>query len=207
MKKRGFALMLLLAAASGSFGQAVDKEKTVRSQQEINAESDLAKEPRFYFVLDVRQRNLELRVRGMVLRAWKLQDMRFWGKPAFSKTVQLVRKSTLKPPRRNIIKPGEGTIAPKDPAKFDLEALELKDMPKNFSLEFDNGLRISVKAVEKGFKALKEDVHWYAIIPVKGFFSARNGRPVSELELRFGNEKDAQSIYWIFFEGIKGLIY
>jgi len=206
MKKRGLALVLLLAA-SGAFGQAVDKEKMVRSQQEINAENDLAKEPRFYFMLDVRQKNLELRVRGMVLRAWKLRDMRFWGKPAFSKTVQLVRKSTLKPPRRNVIKPGEGASAPKDPTKFELEALELKDMPRSFSLEFDNGLNISVKAVEKGLKALRANIDWYAIIPVKGFFRARNGKPVSELELRFVDEKDAQAIYWIFFEGIKGLVY
>jgi hypothetical protein len=207
MKHKASSFALLLVAACLSFGQAVDKDKLIRSQQEITAEGDLAKEPHFYFVLDVREKMLELRVRGMALRSWKLQEMRFWGKPAFSKTVQLVRKSTLKPPRRNVIKPGEAAVAAKDPTKFELEALELKDMPKSFSLEFDNGLRVSVKARERGLKSLLEGFSWYGLLPVKSFFSARNGKPVSELELNFANEKDAQAIYWIFFDGIKGLVY
>jgi len=197
----------MLLAATGASAQAVDKEKIGRSLQELTAENDLAKEPHFYFVLDVRQKNLELRVKGMVLRAWKLQSMRFWGRPAFSKTVQLVKKSTLKPPRRNVIKPGEAAGTPRDPSKFELEALELKDMPKSFSLDFDNGLKVSVKVGDKGLKAVIEEVRWYGLLPVRSLFSARNGKPLSELELRFANEKDAQAIYWIFYEGIKGLVY
>jgi len=197
----------MLLAATDASAQAVDKEKIVRNLQELTAENELAKEPHFYFVLDVRQKNLELRVKGMVLRAWKLESMRFWGRPVFSKTVQLVKKSSLKPPRRNVIKPGEAASTPKDPSKFELEALELKDMPKSFSLDFDNGLHVSVKASNKGLQALKEEVRWYALLPVRSFFSARNGKPLSELELRFANGKDAQAIYWIFYEGIKGLVY
>jgi hypothetical protein len=207
MRKKVVFMALCLAAAAGSFGQAVDKEKIARVQQGLTGEHELAREPHFYFVLDVREKDLELRVRGMVLREWKLQSMRFWGKPAFSKIVQLVRKSTLNPPRRNVIKPGEAAAAAKDPSKFELEALELKDMPKSFSLDFDNGLHISVRGPSKGIKALEENINWYGVLPVRGFFKARNGKPVSELELRFENEKDAQAIYWTFFDGIKGLVY
>jgi hypothetical protein len=199
-------MVVLLAAGTGAFAQPTDKAALVRRQQELTAESELAREPKFYFVLDVRERNLELRVKGMALRTWKLRSMRFWGQPAFSRTVQLVRKSTLNPPQRNIIKPGE-TTATKDPAKFELEALELKDMPRSFSLEFDNGLHVSVKAAATGLRGLVENVNWYAILPVKNFLSSRDGKPMSELELSFENERDAQAIYWIFFEGIKGLVY
>ncbi|MGA2533468.1 MAG: hypothetical protein ABSG19_10580 [Candidatus Aminicenantales bacterium] len=207
MKRHGYFWMLFLAASSGLFGQAPDKEKILRTQQELAAENELAKETHFYFVLDVREKNLELKVRGMALRSWKLQSMRFWGKPAFSKTVQLVHKSTLKPPQRNVIKPGETTPTPKDPSKFELEALELKDMPKTFTLEFDNGLRVSVKTAGKGVGALRDEMTWYGWLPVQSYFRARNGKSTSELELRFEKETDAQAIYWIFFEGIKGLVY
>jgi len=207
MRRSGYFLMLLLAAWSGLLGQAPDKEKILRTQQELTAESELAKETYFYFVLDVREKNLELRVRGMALRSWKLQSMRFWGKPVFSRTVQLVRKSTLKPPKRNIIKPGETTPTPKDPSKFELEALELKDMPKTFTLEFDTGLSVSIKAAGKGATAVRDEMNWYAWLPVRSYFQARSGKTTSELELRFEKESDAQAIYWIFFEGIKGLVY
>jgi hypothetical protein len=207
MKRRACLFLILLVGASGSFGQAVDKDKVVRSQQQVTAESELAKEPRFYFVLDLRDKALELRVRGMVLRSWRLREMKFWGKPAFPKTVQLVRKSTLKPPQRNVIKPGEAPSTPKNPAKFELEALELKDMPKSFSLEFDNGLHVSVKAAKRGIASFGDDFNWYVVLPVRSYFSARNGKAVSELELRFADEKDAQAIYWIFFDGIKGFVF
>jgi hypothetical protein len=207
MKRTGTIVMLFLAAASGALGLGLDKEKILRTQEQLTAESDLAKEPHFYFVMDVRERNLELRVKGMVLRSWKLRSMRFWGTPAFSRTVQLVRKSTLKPPRRNVIKPGEATPSPKDPGKFELEALELKDMPKSFTLEFDNGLHVSIRAAVTGFAAVRDDINWYGVLPVKSYFQKNRGKPSSELELSFDKESDAQAIYWIFFEGIKGLVY
>ncbi|MGZ4887300.1 MAG: hypothetical protein ACXV5O_06320, partial [Candidatus Aminicenantales bacterium] len=82
MKRHGYFWILFLAASSGLFGQSPDKEKILRTQQELAAENELAKETHFYFVLDVREKNLELKVRGMALRSWKLQSMRFWGKPA-----------------------------------------------------------------------------------------------------------------------------
>lgn len=207
MRRHGYFWMLFLAASSGLLGQAPDKEKILRTQQELTAENELAKETHFYFVLDVREKNLELRVRGMALRSWKLQSMKFWGKPAFSRTVQLVRKSTLRPPQRNVIKPGETTPTPKDPSKFELEALELKDMPKTFTLEFDNGLRVSVKTARKGVGAIRDEMNWYGWLPVQSYFQARNGKSTSELELLFEKESDAQAIYWIFFEGIKGVVY
>lgn len=208
--RRAIIVLLLFAGAAGLSGQTTDREKIVRGQQELNWEYELAKEPHFYFVLDAPHKNLELRVRGMVLRTWKVESLRFWGTPAFAKTVRLVKKSTLNPPRRTVIKPGETTTAPKDPkaaASFELDALELKDMPKTFSLEFDNGLHVSVKTKQRGFKGFKEDIGWYVTLPVRSLFGAREGRTTSELEIRFEKEKDAQAIYWIFFDGIKGLVY
>jgi hypothetical protein len=206
VRKTGFWCLLLLAA-SALFGQTEDAKKIVRGQQELAAESELAKEPHFYFVLDVLNKNLELRVKGMALRSWKLESMRFLGKPAFSKTVQLVKKSTLRPPQRNVILPGEAAATAKDPGKFELEALELKDMPRSFSLDFDSGLQVLVRTNEKGLKVLRDEFRWYGLLPVRNYFSARNGKPLSVLEIKFGNEKDAQAIYWIFFEGIKGLVF
>ncbi len=208
MKRTALVLLAALAAAAAA-GQTVqaDRAKIAQRLHDVSAEYDLAKEPHFYFVLDVRERFLELRVKGMVLRAWRLKSMRFWGKPAFSKTVELIKKSALNPPRRNVIKPGEAEPTPTDPTKFELGALELKDMPVTFGLDFDNGLHVSVNATKKGLAAVRDALNWYLWLPVKSYFRARDGKPISVLELRFENEKDAQAIYWTFYEGIRGLIY
>jgi hypothetical protein len=207
MMRTALRILIVLAAVSGALAQAVDKTKTAGTLRELTSEYELAKEPHFYFVLDVRNKNLELRVKGMTLRAWRLKSMRFWGKPAFSTTVELVKKTALKPPKRNVIQPGETTAAPADATKFELEALELKDMPKTFGLDFSNGLHVTINTKKRGLAVLGESLNWYFWQPVRSYFRARDGKPVSILELRFENEADAQAIYWTFFEGIKGLVY
>jgi len=204
-----------------------DKAGLLEKQNSLKSEYSLAKESAFYFVLDILGRKLELRVRGMVLRSWEFQSMRFWGRPEFSGNVELVRKTALKAPKRIVIKPGgedekieaapapeanpSGTGAtPGAPQEFDLEALELKDMPKKFSLDFDNGLHIMVKvktAASGGLLgSMREVWRWYVDLPLRNLFGPHTGAGLSELELTFDNDKDGQSIYWHLFEGIKGII-
>jgi hypothetical protein len=213
-----------VALASAAGGAATDRAALAKKQAALTTEYGLAKGPSFYFVLDVIGRKLELRVRGMVLRSWPLQGMRFWGNPGFAGTVGLVRKTTLKAPQRIVITPGgaeeQETSPPaaeaepqggaKAPAEFDLEALELKDMPKRFSLDFDNGLHITVKAKDGASRGLGGTLadawRWYIALPLRNLFGAGDDKVISELELTFEQDQDAQAIYWHFFEGIKGIV-
>ena len=228
--KRTIALAVFGAVALVAIGQggAVDRTALAKKQASIAAEYTLAKESNFYFVLDVLGRKLELRVRGMVLRSWPLQGMRFWGSPGFAGTVELIKKTTLKAPARIVIKPGgteepepapaappakpaeKGAAATANPAEFDLEALELKDMPKKFSLDFDNGLQITVKAKGGGSQgpagSFRDALLWYIELPLRNLFGSREGKKISELELTFEQGQDAQAIYWHFFDGIKGIV-
>jgi hypothetical protein len=224
MKGTVAAIVAALAVA-GLAGPAAaapaDRAALAKKHEALTAEYGLAKESQFYFVLDVHGRKIELRVRGMALRSWSLRSMRFWGQPDFSGTVELARKTALKAPERIVIKPGEteepapapppkpaasGSAAA--PAEFDLEALELKDMPKRFGLDFDNGLRITV--ITKGASGLGTRLwnafRWYVDLPLRHLFGRNAGPGSSVLELVFNDEKDAQSIYWHFFDGIKGII-
>jgi hypothetical protein len=159
----------------------------------------------------------------MVLRTWPIAEMRFWGRPEFSGTVELTKKTTLKAPERIVLKPGDAEPSIKAPtpkpgvsvltataADYDLEALELRDMPRRFSLDLDNGLHVTVKTVKgeaPGLGArLRDGWRWYVSLPLQDLFGERKGQPLSELELTFADEKDAQSIYWHLFDGIKGII-
>lgn len=214
MKSMTLFLAILAAVSLAAAGRAEDTGLSPQAGRRISSEYELAKNPSFYFLLDVRGKKIELRARGMVLKSWAIRSMRFWGRPDFSKTVVLVRKSTLKAPQRIIIKPGGTEPAePGTPAKageFDLEAVELKDMPTDFALDFDSGLHVSV--VSSGqrtsgfFGGLRRAWTWYVSIPVRGLLGNRKGRTSSRLELTFADGKDAQSIYWHFFDGIRGLV-
>jgi hypothetical protein len=227
--KRAVILAVVTAGllAALARGAAVDRRELAQKQASLTAEYALAKESNFYFVLDVVGKKLDLKVRGMVLMSWPLKKMRFWGNPGFAGTVQLVKKSTLKAPERIVIKPGEteapapapppaaapgekGAAAATNPAEFTLEALELKDMPKTFSLDFDNGLHISIKSGDAGAQSLakssRDAWRWYVGLPLRNLFGSREGRKISELELTFPKGENAQAIYWHFFDGIKGII-
>jgi hypothetical protein len=215
------AMIAAVALASAAGGDATDRAALAKKQATLATEYGLAKGPSFYFVLDVFGRKLELRVRGMILRSWPLQGMRFWGNPGFAGTVGLVRKTTLKAPQRIVVTPG-GTEEPETapaaakpeaqgaPAEFDLEALELKDMPKRFTLDFDNGLHITIKAKDGAFRGLGGGLadawRWYIGLPLRNLFGTRGDQAISELELTFEQDQDAPAIYWHFFEGIKGIV-
>lgn len=219
--KKAIALAVLMAVGlvPALAAAPLDKAALAKKQSSLNSEYALAKESHFYFVLDVPGRKLELRVRGMVLRSWPLQSLRFWGKPEFSGNVELVKKTTLKAPQRIVIKPGSEEAQPApaskpepaaDPAVFDLEALELKDMPKKFSLDFDNGLHVTVRSKNSGsggwLGSLGEAWGWYVGLPLRSILGRGKDKGLSELELIFDGDKDAQAIYWHFFDGIKGII-
>ena len=216
------AVIILVGLVWAVPAASQDKGGLVKKQNSLNSEYSLAKDSAFYFVLDIRGRKLELRVRGMVLRSWPFQSMRFWGRSELSGNVELVRRTALKAPERIVIKPGgdaekvEAALAPAakptgaNPAEFDLEALELKDMPKKFSLDFDNGLHILVKAKAAAsgglLGSMREAWRWYVDLPLRNLFGPHTGIGLSELELTFDDDKDAQSIYWHLFDGIKGIV-
>jgi hypothetical protein len=219
------AATVLAAALVGGLALAAsaDKAALAKKQDVLTAEYGLAKDAKFYFVFDVLGRKIELRARGMALKTWPVREMRFWGQPEFAGTVELVKKTTLKAPERIVIKPGDAEPSIKTPtpkpgtsvltataADYDLEAIELRDMPGRFSLDLDNGLHISVKAASGGKPGLgtrlEEAWRWYVALPLRDLIGKRGPHQLAELELTFEKEEDAQSIYWHLFDGIKGII-
>jgi hypothetical protein len=92
---------------------------------------------------------------------------------------------------------------------FQLEALEITDMPGNYELIFDNGLEISVRSpAGKGQKLrrIKENLSWYVFLPVNNFL--KKGKAHNQkMILYFDQPRDAQGIYWAFIDGLKGIIW
>src|SRR5512140_2047031 len=211
-KKAAFAALVIAGLAGLGWAAGANKAVLAKKQEALTAEYSLAKESKFYFVFDVPGRKIELRVRGMVLKTWPIEAMRFWGQPDFSGAVEMVKKTALKAPERIVIKPGE-TEAPivkpasapaaktaaagtaSTAADYDLEALELRDMPKRFGLDLDNGLHITVTAKtgsSLGFGSrMKESWRWYVRMPLRNLFGPAKDKGMSELELIIADEKDA----------------
>jgi hypothetical protein len=173
----------------------------------IEEELALAKTPNFYFMVDLRARTIELKARGFVLKRWTPERVRFWGTPVAFKTLSLARKTALTLPQRRVIKPGEPETVSTKPGEFELEALEVKDMPPDYTLELEDGTRISIVPKVKGFPGFWKDLKWYIGLPLRTLKLRRQKRTISLIELSFEDPKKGQAMYWALTEGLKGLVW
>ncbi|MDD8020417.1 MAG: hypothetical protein PHU81_04410 [Acidobacteriota bacterium] len=226
-----------LRAASPASPNEVGSELLIENKF-LEKELSLAKNQKYYFVINLKDKKIELRVRGMLLKSWIASQIRCSGQPWALSVISLNQKSALNPPERKMIRPGEGDTAglvEQDPniddkangnkskkentspdsqlggssESFQLEALEITDMPGNYELIFDNGLQVSVRAgAGKGPKLsrLKENLSWYIFLPVKNFLM-KNKTIKPRMILYFDLIRDAQGIYWAFIDGIQGIIW
>ncbi|MCX7973348.1 MAG: hypothetical protein N3B16_02450 [Candidatus Aminicenantes bacterium] len=150
---------------------------------------------------------MALKARGMVLKEWKLDDVRRWGSLPAIKVLTLEKKSALFAPKRKKIKPGESQSS----ANFELEALELKDMPTIYTLRFNSRLKIYVRPSQKTFLGYLASMgfffRWYGWFPVQNLFLKMFKRPIMLIEIKTASLDEARAIYWALIEGIRGIIY
>ncbi len=208
-------ILLTVIVLTTGLGLPAAGEETGQASSELKAvsmEYEMAKTSRSYFVLDIANKKLSLKVKGMTLKSWPISAVKFWGRPSFPSSVELVKKSALKTPQRFKIPPGdpEKNDGETETDEFQLDALELADMPRWFSLYFDAGCRISVRAKPRGLGSrlvgIGEFLDWHALVPVKNLFYSLIGKPLAAIEITIEEKRDAQAIYWCFFEGLRGLI-
>jgi len=188
--------------AAGADAPAPESESRIAEQ-----EYALAKSPEFYFTMNLGTKTIELRARGFALRKWAATRIRFWGPPIAFKPVTLAKKTALTPPQRRVIKPGEPETVSTKPGEFELQALEVKDMPASYTLELEDGTTVSVVPKVKGLKGLWRDLKWYVGLPLKTLKLRKQKRTMTLIELGFDDIKESQAMYWALTEGLKGLVW
>ncbi len=217
MKKQSFFFLFILSIFVNLSWANTSQKQNFQKKQEIDLllikelvlkrELDLASKSQLYFLLNLSEKRLVLKARGLTLKEWKINRIRRWGPPPAIKIFTLERKSTLFAPKRKKIKPGkiqsEGT--------FELEALEVKDMPKIYTLKFNNGLKVYVRPGPKKIGGYLASIgfflRWYGWFPIKNLFFQILKRPPKLIEITLVSGEDSKAIYWALFEGIKGLVF
>jgi len=204
-----FALLISAAARA---------EAQNSTEELLKAEIELAREPHIYFMLNLKEKKLYFKARGIILKEIPVYDVNFWGDLSTIKTYTMNKKISLSAPVREKIDPQEvkkeeevKKEGPKDEKeKFQLKALELDDMPSNFTFSLDDNVFISVKPGDKGvlpgLYAAAYALNWYVARPLYTVWNAIRHKPYAAIHLRLKKE-DAQSLYWSFVEGGKIIIY
>jgi len=181
----------------------------------LKSELILTKKPIIYFIFDLKNRVVLLKSRGIVLKQMKIENVEFWGDPVDAKPLLMIEKSALFEPERVKIDPDKNkeedadTTTPANPGAFDIDALELKDMPTNYSMEFSDGVHISVRPGKAGFISgiynAASYLGWYTTRPIMTVWNSLRSRPFTSIYMTV-SEEDARSIYWSLVEHSENII-
>lgn len=195
----------LFAAARVSADDILD----LRHENELlESELALARKAQVYFIFNLKDKNIYLKTRGASMRELPINQVRGWNLPASVKPHPLVKKSSKFKPRREEIYPGGKETATTD--TFEIDALELADMPSRYNLILDDNVVITVQPKPGGILSYLENsgysLGWYISRPLLTLWGALAKRPHSYLYISM-EKTDAQSLYWSFYEGSQCIIY
>lgn len=172
-------------------------------------ELKLAMQGKAYIILDTTLKRIYLKNRGITLREFDIIDTSHWGERKWvSGPIALLKKKSLFKPERKEVKPPPKDVEPVDTPP--LEFLELKDMPSNYTLLFEKGVSISVRATPgEGvigwskylFLSMLRHIHY----SFRTVWNYMRGKPFTMIELTM-NKEDAQALFWTLQEGTNILI-
>lgn len=201
-----FILIIILSSCADALP---DEIKSLMAEQVLlEEEIKLAKEPHIYFIFDFKDKKIYIKASGKALKELIIKDFGFWGKPLDVKSAALIKKSSLFGPKQSKIKPGSaGDNA--NSSDFQLDAIELADMPESYSLSLD-GILIDIKPETEGpislLKNTYRSIKLHIMRPLHAVWNIIRGKQFTSIIVSLG-KKEAQVIYWAMHEGAGAIIY
>lgn len=165
-------------------------------RQFLEAELSLATSSDLYFIVDIKEKRIGLKAKGIFLRTWKMEKIRLWGDPVLSNPIPLVKKSALFPPKREEMKPNETTAED----TFKLEALELKDMPSSYRLSLERNISVYIRPKSKAwtsfFGKIGFTMRWHLFPPLRTLWSKVKKKSFTAFDITLENKEESKSFYW-----------
>ena len=196
------SVVAVLAGAARPAIAADDAQTLWRRNRRLAAEAALAATPKPYFLLDLEQRRIALRSRGMDLFEAPVVESGIWGRrPAIGPTTVERRDALARP----AIRPGEE----KSQETLDQQILELADMPTSYRLYLAGDVEVEVLSLAEGrwplWRQRAQIWRWRLTRPLLTLRQRRERHETTTVFLVL-RPLDAQRVYWSFFEGLDGIL-
>lgn len=196
-------LALFLLGAAASPARPTDDALTLwRENRRLAAEAVLAATPKPYFELDLEQRRISLKTRGMVLFEVSILEQGLWGRRLAVGPTSVVRRDAL---ARPAVRTGEE----KTPETLDDQLLELADMPTTYRLGLASEVEVDILSLATGrWPLVRQRVgvwRWQLTRPLVTLRQRRERHETTTMYLILKPE-DAQRLYWTLFEGLDGIL-
>lgn len=211
MRNLILALLALLLALPAAADELADLQL---ANQRLRTEFELARKKQIYFIFDFEQNQVLFRASGLTVARLPISEVRFWGPPPAEKTRTLALKEAKQAPEREKIKvekevvetkaptppppPATATSAAEEkPKQFELQALELDDMPTEYRLVFDDGMQVVVRSAQEGLQGTLERLWWNVSRALISDWLFTKGKTYTEVRLIMA-EREARLLYWTF---------
>jgi hypothetical protein len=210
-----FYYILLLTFISSQPLSHEEAGITLEKNTFLTAMFSLAQKPDYYFLFDTREKKIFLMSRGIVLREWSADQVRFTGDPVPVQIFSLERKNIQFSELRHNIDVDDNSVNDtgadnindnktgenKKEDKFELEALEIDDMPTSYKLFLNGGISINIRT-DKGFgsvfKNTAHSIMWHSYYPIRAIWSYLKKDTFTAIDISFKNKKEAQALFWAF---------
>lgn len=214
-----FSLLLWIPLA-----HADELAEQAQTNRLLQAEYELAKSQKLYFVFDLQASEILVKVSGVTAAKLPILALRSWGRPADGIAYTLAKRTAAKEPEREQIaipdgkeeetpKPASAPPKPGDPPKApEVQALEISDMPAEYVLQLDDGTLLTVRSTlpdnadfKQKWRYYYDKYSWYITRPLISISHHRQGTEYNEMLLTLP-EREARMLYWSFQEGGRCLV-
>lgn len=207
MKTTVLFLLFLLCALPAGADELTDLQA---DNQLLQDELRLARNPKLYIIIDLRQQQCLFKASGVTVRQLSILQGSIHGALPEMQVRKLTAKKSFLAPKRPAVQIIDKSKKPDTlPAGDSLNALEITDMPGNYRLIFDDGTRILVRAETSGFWSTisrwASDMAGNIIRVFQMLWRALFGKTYTEVVLTLSLQ-DARQLYWSFDEGAPCLI-
>lgn len=202
-----FIALTVIASAAGVDDEA---RRLYLENRLLDSELKMARGKKVYFLFDLGKKKITLKTSGLSIDEFDIKASDVWGAIPNPKPHKLLKRTALIGPSRHKIDPEKEAEEAEniDPAKFELDVLEIKDMPTDYSLTADDGINITMRSSDGFITGLYERIYylgWYFSRPPMTVINRVMGRPYTSVYLRVGTQA-ARHVYWSFPEGTECLV-
>ena len=212
------SLLLWLPAAA-----ADELAELVQTNRLLQAEFELAKSQQLYFIFDLQSSRILYKVSGVTVAELPILSLRSWGRPADGLAYTLSKRTAKKEPTREkiVIPDGKEEVKPAPPPPKpgevpkapELQALEIADMPTEYTLQLDDGTLLTVRSAlgenantKEKFQYNLDKYSWFITRPLISVWQHRRGTTYNETLLTLP-AREARMLYWSFQEGARCLVH
>ncbi|MGB5158460.1 hypothetical protein [Desulfobacterium sp. N47] len=194
MKFKLITIIVILISIPAYAGNNI-KGNYIKQNRLLEEEIKLSRKADIYFVFNISEKVIYIKSRGINLKELGIQDSGRWGNSVSVNSYKVKEKSTFIKPGRETIKPGNDTK--KD--TFELEALELKDMPSRYTIVLFGGATVFIRPSSQGIITATANAFYSSIKffthPLSMVWNTLKGSPYTAFDIVL-NENDARALYW-----------